>query len=231
MQTEDFARAYDAFAAKRKPEFEGRTERRDARDRERPSSRWPFFDGAHRALAEPSSQAGAIGPIPVDHADDVDARCRDLVASARRRPAGCACRAAAYGGGRARSTCARSALLARRSRGTSGLADFAFAMQGLGTRPDLALRKRRAAQRGYLPRVASGEAIAAFALSEPEAGCDVAAIDHAARRDGGQWVLDGDKTWISNGGIADHYVVFARDRREPTKAYSALSWSMPATPG
>src|ERR1700744_3344176 len=89
------------------------------------------------------------------------------------------------------------------------LADFAFAMQGLGSgaislagSPDIKDR--------YLPRVASGEAIAAFALSEAAAGSDVAAISCRARRDGDSYVLDGEKTWISNGGIAEFYCVFAR---------------------
>jgi acyl-CoA dehydrogenase len=90
-----------------------------------------------------------------------------------------------------------------------GLADFAFAIQGLGSGPlsaagDPALRSR------YLPRVAAGQAVPAFALSEPDAGSDVAAMSCAARLDGDHYVLDGTKTWISNGGIADFYCVFAR---------------------
>jgi alkylation response protein AidB-like acyl-CoA dehydrogenase len=90
-----------------------------------------------------------------------------------------------------------------------GLADFAFAMQGLGSGA-ISLEGSAEIKHLYLPRVAAGQAIAAFALSEPDAGSDVAAIRCAARRDGDEYVLDGQKTWISNGGIADFYCVFAR---------------------
>jgi acyl-CoA dehydrogenase len=90
-----------------------------------------------------------------------------------------------------------------------GLADFAFAMQGLGSGA-ITLSGSPAIKQKYLPRVAAGEAIAAFALSEPDAGSDVAAIKCSARLDGDSYVLDGQKTWISNGGIADFYCVFAR---------------------
>jgi alkylation response protein AidB-like acyl-CoA dehydrogenase len=90
-----------------------------------------------------------------------------------------------------------------------GLADFAFAMQGLGSGA-ISLAASADLKRKYLPRVARGEAIAAFALSEPQAGSDVAAMTCGARRAGGDYILDGTKTWISNGGIADFYCVFAR---------------------
>jgi acyl-CoA dehydrogenase len=89
------------------------------------------------------------------------------------------------------------------------LVDFAFAMQGLGTGP-ISLFGSRDQKHRYLPAVMSGERIAAFALSEPQAGSDVQALKTTAARQGGRWVLDGTKTWISNGGIAHHYVVFAR---------------------
>jgi acyl-CoA dehydrogenase len=89
------------------------------------------------------------------------------------------------------------------------LADFAFAMQGLGTGP-ISLYGNSEQRRRYLPPVIRGQKIAAFALSEPQAGSDLQAIATRARREGSQWILDGTKTWISNGGIADHYVVFAR---------------------
>lgn len=104
----------------------------------------------------------------------------------------------------------RSLCIARETLASfSGLLDFSFAMQGLGAGPislfgSLDLRKR------YLPRVAKGEAIAAFAISESNAGSDIAAMKTSARRDGDSYVIDGEKTWISNGGIADFYVVFAR---------------------
>jgi acyl-CoA dehydrogenase len=97
----------------------------------------------------------------------------------------------------------------------NGLADFAFAMQGLGT-GSITLAGSDALKARYLPRVARGEAIAAFALSEPDAGSDVAALTTAAVPDGpGHVRIDGQKTWISNGGIADHYIVFARTGEAP----------------
>ena len=140
---------------------------------------------------------------------DVDAVCRDLV---RRLGAGGWLRyavPAAYGGVferlDSRSLCLIRETLARHA----GLADFAFAMQGLGSGA-ITLHGSDAVKQRYLPRVASGEWIAAFALSEPEAGSDVAAMTTAARLDGAHYVLDGSKTWISNGGIADFYTVVAR---------------------
>ena len=87
-------------------------------------------------------------------------------------------------------------------------------MQGLGAGADLAVRQRRAAAH-WLPRTRAGNAIAAFALTEPRSGSDVANIATTARRDGDGYVLDGEKTWISNGGIADLYVVFARTGEAP----------------
>jgi acyl-CoA dehydrogenase len=90
-----------------------------------------------------------------------------------------------------------------------GLADFAFAMQGLGSGP-ISLAGNDSLRGRYLPAVASGDSVAAFALSETEAGSDVAAMTCQARRDGEHYVVDGSKTWISNGGIADVYCVFAR---------------------
>jgi alkylation response protein AidB-like acyl-CoA dehydrogenase len=112
----------------------------------------------------------------------------------------------------------------------SGLADFAFAMQGLGSGA-ISLAGSDALKARYLPRVARGEAIAAFALSEPEAGSDVAALACAARADGADYVLDGSKTWISNGGIAHFYVVFARTGEAPgSRGISAFVVDA-ATPG
>ncbi|MGQ0562768.1 MAG: acyl-CoA dehydrogenase family protein [Gemmatimonadota bacterium] len=102
-----------------------------------------------------------------------------------------------------------------------GLADFAFAMQGLGTGP-ISLFGSDAQKQQYLPPVARGEKIAAFAISEREAGSDVGALSATARRDGNDWILDGEKTWISNAGIADHYVVFTRIPELGEKAYGAF---------
>ncbi len=117
-----------------------------------------------------------------------------------------------------RNLCLNRETLARHQ----GLADFAFAMQGLGTGP-ISLFGTEAQQDRYLPPVRDGKAIAAFALSEAEAGSDVAALATEARRDGDGWVLNGAKTWISNAGIADHYVVFARTGEAPgAKGLSAF---------
>jgi acyl-CoA dehydrogenase len=117
----------------------------------------------------------------------------------------------------------RSLCLIRETLGrTSGLADFAFAMQGLGS-ASIALFGSDALKERYLPKVCAGMQIAAFALSEPEGGSDVSAMRTTARRDGDHYVLDGTKTWISNGGIAGHYVVFARTGEAPgAKGLSAF---------
>jgi acyl-CoA dehydrogenase len=96
----------------------------------------------------------------------------------------------------------------------SGLADFSFAMQGLGSGA-IALAGNDAQREQYLPSVASGHSIAAFALSEANAGSDVAALQTSAELSGDEYVLNGEKTWISNGGIADFYCVFARSGAEP----------------
>jgi alkylation response protein AidB-like acyl-CoA dehydrogenase len=170
---------------------------------------WPFFDDEHRDLAS-RLRAWARREVGDAHGDEnVDAACRTLVKQLG--DAGWLRYAipAAFGGVHARldvrSLCIARETLAR----VSGLADFAFAMQGLGAGP-ISLYGSPELQRRYLPRVASGDAIAAFAISESDAGSDVAAMRTTARRDGEAYVLDGEKTWISNGGIADHYVVFSR---------------------
>jgi acyl-CoA dehydrogenase len=168
----------------------------------------PFFDDGHRALARELDAWAASSLAAVDHAD-TDAACRQLV-----RALGDAgwlrhCVPAAFGGARA-ALDSRALVVCRETLARhDGLADFAFAMQGLGSGP-LTLAGSAALQSSWLPRVARGEAIAAFALSEPAAGSDVAALACAAREEGDGWVLDGEKTWISNGGIADFYCVFAR---------------------
>lgn len=173
---------------------------------------WPFFEAPHRELATKVEAWAALalagGHHPMDRAG-VDARCRELVAALGRAGLTRYCVRAADGGALAeldtRAICLVRETLAR----WDGLADFAFAMQGLGSGA-LALGAGEALRSRYLPRVAAGEAIAAFALSEPEAGSDVAAMTASARREGAGYVLDGTKTWISNGGIADFYCVFAR---------------------
>ena len=173
---------------------------------------WPFFAAEHRALAASVETWAGIHLASATHPTEraqVDARCRELVAELGRAGLTRYCVKAADGGALAeldaRAICLVRETLAR----FDGLADFAFAMQGLGSGP-LTLGAPAALRARYLPRVAAGEAIAAFALSEPEAGSDVAAMTCTARRDGAAYVLDGTKTWISNGGIADFYCVFAR---------------------
>jgi alkylation response protein AidB-like acyl-CoA dehydrogenase len=172
---------------------------------------WPFFDESHRRLAT-EAEKWAAGLTDRDHPSEraaVDARCREFVARLGKAGLLRHCLRATDGGATedfdARSICLLRQVLAHQD----GLADFAFAMQGLGSAP-LSLAGGERLRASYLPRVATGAAIAAFALSEPEAGSDVAAMQTSARRDDGSYVLDGCKTWISNGGIADFYCVFAR---------------------
>lgn len=163
---------------------------------------WPFFDPKHHDLAARLEEwCGSIPP----ETDDLDASCRTLidelgsagflklcVADGDRRPD------------------VRSLAIAREMLAYhSGLADFAFAMQGLGSGA-ISLFGTLEQKRRWLPKVAAGEAIAAFAMTEPECGSDAANISTSAMPEDDQWVLVGEKTYISNGGIADFYVTFAR---------------------
>jgi len=165
---------------------------------------WPFFEERHRKLAADIDAWSAKNIRDED--GDVDAACRALVKSL----GGAGWLDHCVGTIDTRAVCIIRETLARHS----GLADFAFAMQGLGSGA-ISLAGSDEQKRKYLPRVQKGEAIPAFALSEPGAGSDVAALACAARADGGGYVLDGEKTWISNGGIADFYVVFARTGEAP----------------
>jgi len=167
---------------------------------------WPFFDDRHRQLAR-DLDAWATRNIEFHPHGNVDDACRALV-----RKLGEAGWLQHATGERidTRAICLIRETLARHS----GLADFAFAMQGLGSGA-ISLQGTREQKEKYLSRVVNGEAIAAFALSEPDAGSDVAALQCAARIDGDHAVLDGEKTWISNGGIADFYVVFCRTGEAP----------------
>jgi acyl-CoA dehydrogenase len=173
---------------------------------------WPFFDGAHRSLGAALGTWASESLRAAGHADADDA-CRTLV-----RKLGAAgwlryCVPAAYGGALP-ALDSRALCLARETLAWhDGLADFAFAMQGLGSGA-ITLAGTEAQRQRWLPAVGRGEAIAAFALSEPDAGSDVAAMTTRARRDRGAWAIDGAKTWISNGGIADFYCVFARTGTE-----------------
>lgn len=175
---------------------------------------WPFFDARHATL-ERELDVWATQHIAQQHEADVDAACRHLVRQLgdggwlKHAIAGAAYGAAGEGID-TRAICLIRETLARHN----GLADFAFAMQGLGSGA-ISLHGTAAQREAYLPRVARGDAIAAFALSEPQAGSDVAAMQCAAVRDGEHYVLNGEKTWISNGGIADFYVLFARTGEQP----------------
>jgi acyl-CoA dehydrogenase len=168
----------------------------------------PLFDASHRALATELDRWAAHALTDLGHGD-VDTSCRRLV-----HELGAAgwlrhCVPAAWGGASA-ALDSRALVVCRETLARhDALADFAFAMQGLGSGP-LTLGGSDPLRAAWLPRVARGEAIAAFALSEPGAGSDVAAMACTARETADGWVLDGEKTWISNGGIADFYAVFAR---------------------
>ena len=168
---------------------------------------WPFFEQRHRRLARELREF--LGGISGDHSDP-ERECRSLVRGLGEAGLLLHCCLLEEGASfDVRSLALSRDILARREP----LADFAFAMQGLGTGP-ISLYGNNEQRRRYLPPVIQGRKIAAFALSEPQAGSDVGAIATRARREGGQWVLEGTKTWISNGGIADHYVVFARTGEE-----------------
>ncbi len=186
---------------------------------------WPFFEQRHRDWAD-KLDAWCAKNLPVDHSD-VDAACRDLVA--RLGEAGflkpTAFDTANPGPLDVRTLCLTRETLARHD----GLADFAFAMQGLGTGAISLFGTPE--QQQWLDRTRAGKAISAFALSEPRSGSDVANMDMTATRDGDDYVLSGEKTWISNGGIADLYTVFARTGEAPgAKGISAFL--VPAdTPG
>lgn len=169
---------------------------------------WPFFDDVHRQLAN-AATLWATENISSNERTDVDAACRALVKSLGAAGWLRYCVAAENVGAPARLDARAICLLRETLAYQDGLADFVFAMQGLGAGP-ISLHGNREQKSAYLPRVAKGEAIAAFALSEAEAGSDVAAMTTTAIRQGDVWLLNGEKTWVSNGGIADFYVVFAR---------------------
>ncbi len=175
---------------------------------------WPFFEARHRKLAAELGDWAATH-VHDAHGDDVDATCRTLVRQLGQAGWLTHAIAGTAHGGAADVIDTRCICILRETLGFhSGLADFAFAMQGLGSGA-ISLVGSAKQKAAWLPRVARGETIAAFALSEPEAGSDVAAMRCAARLDGDNYVLDGEKTWISNGGIADFYVVFARTGEAP----------------
>ena len=178
---------------------------------------WPFFDERHPDFARKLDAWCEANLSHIDHSD-TDQACRDLVRALGDAgflqvvvPSG----PDGQWGGRwpeidSRAVCIARETLARHD----GLADFAFAMQGLGSGA-ISIAGSDALRLKYLPRVARGDAIAAFALSEPNAGSDVAAMSCEATLDGDHYVINGEKTWISNGGIADFYCVFVRTGEAP----------------
>jgi acyl-CoA dehydrogenase len=193
---------------------------------------YPFFADEHRVLATGLDAwcAGLPAVIGADAEADVDTACRRLVRALGDGGWLRYCVPAAHGGA-LQALDSRALCIARETLAYhDGLADFVFAMQGLGSGA-ITLSGSSTQRDRWLPLVARGEAIAAFALSEPDAGSDVAALATRARRDSGGWTLDGCKTWISNGGIADFYCVFARTGETPgTRGISAFV--VPAdTPG
>ncbi len=179
---------------------------------------WPFFDDSHRDFKTRLDAWCAIHLAGAHHnesRDAVDAECIRLV---RLLGSGGWLRHAvsgtAYGAASDAIDTRQLCLMRETLAFHNGLSDFAFAMQGLGTGAISLLGNADQKQR-YLPKVASGQALSAFALSEPDAGSDVAAMQCSATATAEGYVLNGCKTWISNGGIADFYVVFARTGEAP----------------
>jgi acyl-CoA dehydrogenase len=175
---------------------------------------WPFFEERHRRFAATLTEWADATLMEGAH-DDVDLACKARVAALGQAQFLRAVVPAAYGGLSerldVRTLCLAREILAARD----GLADFAFAMQGLGT-GSISIAGSEAMKARILPGIGEGRRIAAFALSEKEAGSDVAAMATTAVPDGNDHVrIDGEKSWISNGGIADHYVVFARSGEAP----------------
>jgi alkylation response protein AidB-like acyl-CoA dehydrogenase len=195
---------------------------------------WPFFEDTHRALASSLADWLARQTPPVmgaDPATGADDACRDWVSRLGAGGFLRYCVPSAWGGAletmESRSLCVIREVLA----GHDALADFAFGMQGLGSGA-ITLGGSDAQRAEWLPRVARGEAIGAFALSEPEAGSDAAAVRTTATRTDRGWTLEGTKTWISNGGIADFYCVFARTGPAEPAAKGISAFLVPAaTPG
>jgi acyl-CoA dehydrogenase len=189
----------------------------------------PFFDDAHRQLAR-ELDAWCKANLANGEDEHVDAACRRLVAALGAAGWLRYCVPAAFGGRWPRLDARALCIIRETLAYHAGLADFAFAMQGLGSGA-MTLAGTPEQQERYLPAVATGKWLAAFALSEPEAGSDVAALATTATREGESYVLNGEKTWISNGGIADFYTVFARSENIPG-ARGITAFVVPAdTPG
>ena len=189
---------------------------------------WPFFDEVHRELA--ARAAAWVSKQQVDDRDP-DAACREWVRLLGEAGFLKYTVPAAQGGALPSIDSRALCVLRETFAAHDALADFAFAMQGLGTGA-LTLEGSDTLRERWLTKVANGQAIAAFALSEPEAGSDAANLSTRATRTGDDWQLDGVKTWISNGGIADVYCVFARSDAASTGSKGISAFLVPAdTPG
>ena len=169
---------------------------------------WPFLDDRHRRLAD-ELDSWCSSNIADTHGEDIDRECRDLVRKLGEGGWLRYCVPAAYGGTHDALDVRSLALIRETLARHSGLADFAFAMQGLGS-GTITLFGSEAQKQAYLPAVARGEKIAAFALTEPASGSDVASMETTAEAAADGYIVNGAKTYISNGGIADYYILFAR---------------------
>lgn len=182
---------------------------------------WPFLEDSHRQLAARLEDWCAAN-LSDAHPHDIDAECRRLVRALGDGGWLRYCVPANYGGVHDAIDVRSLSLIRETLARHSGLADFAFAMQGLGS-GTISLFGSEVQRRAYLPAIAAGTKIAAFALTEPASGSDVAAMTTTAQGSGDGWVIDGAKTYISNGGIADYYVLFARTGEAPgAKGISAF---------
>ena len=170
----------------------------------------PFFDDVHRTLA--SGLVDWAAARQVDETDD-RAACRQWVKLLGSGGWLRYCVPAEFGGALPRLDSRALVILRETLAFHSPLADFAFAMQGLGSGANT-LAGTPAQQAAYLPDVASGKKIAAFALSEAQAGSDAGAMTTSAVQTNKGWTINGSKTWISNGGIADFYVTFVKTEPE-----------------
>jgi acyl-CoA dehydrogenase len=182
---------------------------------------WPFFDSSHRELAE-KLENWYESSLAEPHGQDVDAACRTMVRKLGEGGWLRYCVPAAYGGIHENLDVRALALIRETLARHSGLADFVFAMQGLGS-GTISLFGSEAQKQSYLPAVAGGVKIAAFALTEPASGSDVASMETTAEEVDAGYAVNGAKTYISNGGIADFYILFARTDEAPgAKGISAF---------
>ena len=184
---------------------------------------WPFFDDAHRALASHLRDWTAANSALFAHPahDAVDAHCRRLVSAVSAAGFTKYVIPEAQGGVTEKLDVRSLCLIREHLAYHSGLADFAFAMQGLGSGP-IALFGSNALRSAHLRGIAEGKVITAFAISEKDAGSDLNAMSTTARHEGDHYVLNGEKTWISNAGIADQFVVFARLPELGDRSFIAL---------